>query len=295
MIILENKRLNSACIECLTKKHLTAYPGDAKEEDRLLYMQKMLGVISGAKEDMSAPELVEEINKIKEELFGRGDDYSEIKKHFNALMLKEEPLLSAEIENAENPFKKALSFAMAANYIDFGAMYKVDEETLKKSFYNKKEEYFPEEEKLYLDLKKARHLLYITDNCGEIVADKIFIKEIIKEFPHLSVKAMVRGREVLNDATIEDAADAGLDLIVPVIPNGTGVPGTSIKKLSIEAKEAFDEADVIISKGQGNFETLIYSGKNIYYIFMCKCAMFAKRFNVAPLSGMLLNDLRMGK
>ncbi|MBQ2941144.1 MAG: DUF89 family protein [Clostridia bacterium] len=290
-----NKRLNSACIECLTKKHLTAYPGDAKEEDRLLYMQKMLGVISGAKEDMSAPELVEEINKIKEELFGRGDDYSEIKKHFNALMLKEEPSLSAEIENAENPFKKALSFAMAANYIDFGAMYKVDEETLKESFYNKKEEYFPEEETLYLDLKKAKHLLYITDNCGEIVADKIFIKEIIKEFPHLSVKAMVRGREVLNDATIEDAADAGLDLIVPVIPNGTGVPGTSIKKLSPDAKEAFDEADVIISKGQGNFETLMYSEKNIYYIFMCKCSMFAKRFNVAPLSGMLLNDLRMGK
>ncbi|MDO5479113.1 MAG: ARMT1-like domain-containing protein, partial [Clostridia bacterium] len=292
-ILMKNKRLNSACIECLTKKHLTAYPENAKETDKLSYMKKMLGVISEANDDMSAPELVEEINKIKEEFFGRGDDYSEIKKHFNALMLKEEPSLTAEIEKAENSFKKALSFAMAANYIDFGAMYKVDEETLKESFYNKKEEHFPEEEKLYSDLKKAKNLLYITDNCGEIVADKIFIKEIMKEFPHLSVKAMVRGKEVLNDATIEDATDVGLDLIVPVIPNGTGVPGTSIKKLSPEAKKAFDEADVIISKGQGNFETLMYSGKNIYYIFMCKCSMFAKRFNVEPLSGMLLNDLRM--
>ncbi|MBR6720088.1 MAG: DUF89 family protein [Clostridia bacterium] len=290
---MKRTRLNSACIECLIKKHLTAFPDDVKESDKLLYMQRMLGVLSGAREDMSAPEMVEEIDKIKEELFGRGDDYSKIKKHFNALMLKEESSLTSEIEKAKNPFKKALSFAMAANYIDFGAMYKVDEETLKESLYNKKEEDFPETEKLYQDLKKAKHLLYITDNCGEIVADKIFIKEIMREFPSLSVKALVRGKDVLNDATIEDAEDVGLDLIVPVIKNGTGVPGTSIKKLSPEAREAFNEADVIISKGQGNFETLMYSGNNIYYIFMCKCAMFAKRFGVEPLTGMLINDLRM--
>lgn len=292
---MRNKRLNSACIECLVKKHIAAYPGDAKEEDKLLYMQRILGVISAAKDDMSAPELVEEIDKIKEELFGRGDDYSEIKKHFNALMLKEEPSLKEEIDKAENPLKRAFLIALNGNYIDFGAMYKVDEGVLKKSLYGIEDDgaFDTEFAKLTADLRTAQHLLYITDNCGEIVADKLFVKEIMKEFPNLSVKAMVRGKDVLNDATIEDAIDVGLDLILPVIPNGTGVPGTSIAKVPYDVKMIIDEADVIISKGQGNFETLMYSGKNIYYIFMCKCPLFAKRFGVKQFTGMLLNDLRM--
>ena len=292
---MEKARLNSACIECLAKKHLTAYPENADENTKLLYMQKMLGIIANADRGMSAPELVEEINKLKEELFGKADDYSKIKKHFNILMLKEEGDLTEEIKKYENPLKRAFLIAMKGNYIDFGAMYKVDENVLKNSLYKIVDNGAFDEEfsNLTADLKKAKNLLYITDNCGEIVADKLFIKEIMKEFPHLSVKAMVRGKEVLNDATVEDAKDVGLELIVPVVPNGTGVPGTSIAKVPSEVKGIIDEADIIISKGQGNFETLMYSGLNIYYIFMCKCPLFAKRFGVEELTGMLLNDLRM--
>ena len=288
-------RLNSACIECLTKKHLTAYPENADENTKLLYMQKMLGIIANADNGMSAPELVEEIDKIKEGLFGKTDDYGEIKKHFNALMLKEEKELTEEIGKYEDSLKRAFLIAMKGNYIDFGAMYKVDEGVLKNSLYGIVDngDFDEEFSNLTADLKKAKHLLYITDNCGEIVADKLFIKEIMKEFPHLSVKALVRGKEVLNDATMDDAKDVGLDLIVPVIPNGTGVPGTSIEKVPSEVRKIISDADVIISKGQGNFETLMYSGLNIYYIFMCKCEMFAKRFGVEPFTGMLLNDLRM--
>ena len=119
------------------------------------------------------------------------------------------------------------------------------------------------------------------------------VLEIMKEFPDISVTALVRGREVLNDATLSDAKEAGLDDMVKVITNGTGIPGTSLSEISYDAKKAVFDADVIISKGQGNFETLMYSRLNIYYIFMCKCKMFAERFNVEPFTGMLLNDMRM--
>ena len=292
---MEVTRLKSDCISCIIKKHLTAYPEDAKEHDKIIYMKRILKAVAEAENYMSAPEIVERINKIKENFFGKTDDFAEVKKHFNNLMLKEEKALTEEIKKYENPLKRAFLIAMKGNYIDFGAMYKVDENVLKNSLYGITDDgaFDGEFSNLVKDLEKAKKLLYITDNCGEIVADKLFIKEIMKEFPDISVTALVRGREVLNDATLSDAKDVGLDDMVKVITNGTGIPGTSLSEISYDAKKAVFDADVIISKGQGNFETLMYSRLNIYYIFMCKCKMFAERFNVEPFTGMLLNDMRM--
>ena len=100
---------------------------------------------------------------------------------------------------------------------------------------------------------------------------------------------------MLNDAPVDDAQQIDLDKILPVTGNGTHVAGTCLSKIPEHIKEKLDGADIIIAKGQANFETLRYCGKNIYYIFMCKCQMFAERFGVPKFSGMLLNDLRMTK
>ena len=94
-----------------------------------------------------------------------------------------------------------------------------------------------------------------------------------------------------NDATREDAAAVSIPF--PVIDNGNRIPGTQIDQLSPEAKQALEEADVIIAKGQGNFETLYFCGLNVYYLFMCKCDLFANRFQVPRFTGMLLNDRKM--
>ena len=98
------------------------------------------------------------------------------------------------------------------------------------------------------------------------------------------------GKPVLNDATMEDAVQVGLDKAAQVIGNGTDVAGTCLEELSEQALDVINTADVMIAKGQGNFETLQKCGKNIYYIFMCKCDMFAKRFNVPKYTGVLIND-----
>ncbi len=116
------------------------------------------------------------------------------------------------------------------------------------------------------ELSDARSLVYLTDNCGEIVLDKIAVKMLQKLYPHLSITVIVRGEPVVNDATMEDAAMCGLTELVPVIGNGSRVGGTWLPDISEEARQLLDRADVIIAKGQGNFETLNGCGLNIYYL-----------------------------
>jgi uncharacterized protein with ATP-grasp and redox domains len=210
-------------------------------------------------------------------------------------MLGLEPQLENNILNSTEPLKLAFLYAMLGNYIDFGAMLSVDENKLRELLENAEELTVDDKEFRLLkeDLKKSKKLIYITDNCGEVVLDKLFIKAILKEYPNISVEAIVRGENVLNDATLTDAKQVFLDKLVTVSGNGTNIAGTCLSKLPEDIKTKIDNADIIISKGQANFETLRYCGKNIYYIFMCKCQMFADRFGVPKLSGMLLNDLRM--
>ncbi len=118
------------------------------------------------------------------------------------------------------------------------------------------------------ELGKAKKLLYLTDNCGEIV-----IKE---RYPQLSVTVMVRGKAVINDATEEDAIQVGMTEITRVVNNGTGIAGTCLEQMPEVPFQEVDEADVIIAKGHGNYETLRGCDRNVFYLFLCKCEMFGK-------------------
>ena len=140
------------------------------------------------------------------------------------------------------------------------------------------------------DLKQAKTLTYVLDNCGEIVLDKLLIKEIKRQYPKLQISVLVRGKEVLNDVTMEDAIQTGLTKMVPVIENGTGIAGTVLEKISKEAKEALNEADIILAKGQGNFESMYGCGLNVYYLFLCKCDWFVKRFAMTKNAGVFLRE-----
>ena len=124
----------------------------------------------------------------------------------------------------------------------------------------------------------AKTLLYVHDNCGEVVFDKIFIRVIKKLYPQIAITSLVRGGEIINDATRIDADFIGLSKYAAVQDSGEAVPGTYLKELAPQALALFENSDVIISKGLGNLETLHGEGYDIFYIFMCKCAHIAKRF-----------------
>ncbi len=294
---MQQTRLNKECVKCLANRYAHDYPENCDDDLKSKYTQAVLQIIENAGEKESAPILVERIDKLKLEMFGSKKDFTEIKTHYNALMMSLEDSISERIDKSKNPLISAIKYAIMGNYIDFGAMKSVDEEKLLEHIYTAEEIALDEQElmKLSRELSLAKNLVYLTDNCGEIVLDKLFINTILKMYPELEVDVVVRGKPVLNDATIDDAKQVGLDKFVNVCGNGTAIGGTCLERISSEATEKVNSADLVIAKGQGNFETLRFCGKNIYYLFMCKCKMFAENFGVPLYSGILTNDLRLDK
>lgn len=288
-------RLKPECITCIVDKHLSAHPVNITLDEKIDYMQRVLKIVSSATKDMSAPVIVGQIYDLQKELFGMEKDFTEIKKYFNAQMLERYNTFWEVIDKDEDPLKLAIQYAMIGNYIDFGAMKEVEEDKLNELLTQAKEINISnqEYENLRREILTKDKMVYLTDNCGEIVFDKLLISKIKEMNPKLEVTVLVRGGKVLNDATMEDAVQVGLDRITKVMGNGSNIAGTSLDKISDEARKLIVNADFIISKGQGNFETLQECGLNIYYLFLCKCVMFANKFQVPRFTGMLLNDRNM--
>ena len=285
-------RLNPECIPCLLGNQLERYPKDIDNDKKIAYMQAILRAIADASDAMSAPMIMREITKIQRQMFGNEVDYSEIKHHFNQLMLEKEMDVQEEIDASEDQLKLAIQFAIIGNFIDFGAMKSVDEQKLEEFLSGARNISIDEE--AYISLRKdildAKKITYLTDNCGEIVMDKLLIRVIRRMNPEADVTVLVRGEQVLNDATMEDAVQVGLVEMTDVRGNGSDIAGTCIEELSEEARTIIYDSDVILAKGQGNFETMQMCGLNVYYIFMCKCEMFARKFQVPRFTGMLLSD-----
>lgn len=285
-------RLRPECITCTCEKYLVKYPADAPEEDKIAYMQRVLSLMAQAPKSDAIPVIVRDIDRVRMEMFGEADDYGEIKRHFNEVMLQKEGDFRRQIAEAEDPLKMALQLSMTGNYIDFGAMKHVDEEALGELLGRAGGQKVDEAtyDRLRQDLEQAEKLVFFTDNCGEVLLDKLLLQEIGRQYPHISIAAVVRGKEALNDATREDALQVGLDQAAYVADNGNDVAGTWLPELSDEAASLMEEADVMIAKGQANFETLRHCGKNIYYLFLCKCHIFSDMFQTESFSGMLVHE-----
>lgn len=259
-----------------------------KRIDKFLDTDKRIG-------DMPAPVMMAEILSIVDEKVGIMDAYEKPKKKYNHKLLEMEQKISGDIENASDEFLAAIQYAVTGNYIDFGAMDDVSEDQLGELLESRADVTLNEDElaRLKNELEEAGTLVYITDNAGEIVLDKIFIRVLKRLYPQLDITVVVRGFPTLNDATYEDAEDIGLTDIVNVMLNGTDVPGTPIDEINSEVRHLIDEADLCIAKGQGNFETLHGSGRNIFYLFLCKCELFTRKFQTVRFTPVLKNELRI--
>ena len=288
----DHSRLHPQCLKCLLGKHLNAAPKEAGEKEQTEYIQRLLRLLGHADPQTAAPVMLRQIEKLQEEMFGCAMDWPAIKRHYNAKMLEKEPGVRENIQRASDPFRAALQYAMTGNYIDFGTLQKVDDAELDAFLADAENIPLPEEilTALKNDVLNAQRIVYLTDNCGEIVLDKLLMETMLAMNPAAKMQVILRGENVVNDVTVEDAYQVGLDQIAPVMGNGTDIAGTWMPSISKEAKEMLESADVIIAKGQGNFETLYFCGLNVYYLFMCKCTMFANRFHKKLYEGMLIND-----
>ena len=285
-------KVSAECMHCLVKRqadNIKKYPDEEKKAE---YLGKVLGIIANNAAEEPAPVLLSHIGRLHEEYFGKPFSFDELKKGYNAMMLEKENEIRGKIGEAQDPLALALRFAQIGNFIDFGAMDSVDDGKLME--FLEQAETLPLSEDTYAkfteNLKTAKKLVYMTDNCGEVVLDKLLLETIAGIAPHVEKTIIVRGEPVLNDATMEDALQVGIEACGKVIPNGTNIAGTYIPWLSAEAKQAMEEADLLISKGQGNFESLHGCGLNIYYLFLCKCQWFMERFGLPQYSGVFINE-----
>ena len=225
------------------------------------------------------------------------EDFRQINREYDQLMLDLEEDLLSTIRYSSDPLKAALIYARTGNYIDFAALPEVSKKTALSLIKSENKDELDEQEyrNFCQDMKKASNVVYITDNCGEIVLDKIAIQVLKKTFPNIRVTALVRGLPAGNDATMADAEFCGLTDIVPVLGNGSDVGGTWFHGISTHARELLQSADVILAKGQGNYETMHGCGLNIYYLFLCKCDWFQQLFHAKLLQGMFINEKRAPK
>ena len=278
-------RISQSCAECL-------YNRQKNKTDNTEYLAEIKALLDNRKETDTSPYMVYLFNKVHVRYFGKGADYSAIKKQYNDLVLAMEDSLRHEINSAEEPLAKAMMMSRAGNYIDFGAMNSVDRDEFLSLFSNTemREDDRKTYESFLRECTDAKTFLLICDNCGEIVLDKLMLEQLKLRFPHLTVRAMVRGDNVLNDATAEDAKYVGLDTEAEIISNGEDVAGTIYEMLPDEAKNVLDHSDVILAKGQGNYESLSGQGRHIFYEFLCKCELFTSRFNVPKLTGIFIEE-----
>ncbi|MDD3437307.1 MAG: ARMT1-like domain-containing protein [Candidatus Gastranaerophilales bacterium] len=270
--------LNPDCIACSIKGTLNLFKKgllDSKYQEEVL--RKILEYYSKVDYNQLTISAGKQVKKIICEVTGIIDPYKPLKDEYNKKAIEYCKKYENIIKNDPNSFDKAMRLAIAGNIIDFGPTHDFDvdkkiEEVFKTNF--------PIDDSAELSgkIKKAKSILYLGDNTGEIVFDKLFL-EVIN---HTDVTFVVRHRPVLNDATMEDALFVGLDKIVSkVITNGDNAPGTLLDCVSQEFLDYFNSADLIISKGQGNFEGLSHiKDKNIFFLLTVKCQLIADEIGV---------------
>jgi len=283
-------RIVESCEKCLYGKQVERAKALKEEEKRKAYLSEVKAALTGRAENDSAPYMVYVFNKIFSKYSENRDSYLNVKKEYNDLVMGMEAEIAEKIKASDDPLKTAMVYARIGNYIDYGAMNHVDKDAFLTLLEEDRESGFNQEvyESFCGKCRQGKTFLLLCDNCGEIVLDKLFIRQLKRRFPHLEVFAMVRGQEVLNDATIEDAVYCGLDKEAMLISSGIGLAGTVAGMLNPEAREVLDRADVVLAKGQGNYESMAGYRGNTFYSFLCKCDLFTTRFHVPKFTGMFV-------
>jgi uncharacterized protein with ATP-grasp and redox domains len=280
--------LDFNCITCNINQaikimELSKVDRNKKEE----MMRDVLEYLSKADYTKCNPEVMGGTWAIILKYIENDNPYDAIKKYYNMEVLKMAEAIESLIENAQDKFNTALKIAIAGNLIDFAAKHKFDLEMLQKKIMNIEEINLAidHSKELYERLRTAKSVMYLGDNCGELCLDKLFIKYIKEEFPNIKVYFGVRGKTIINDVTIDDAQMVGMQEAADVIENGDGSLGTVIERVSGEFRDKFYLADVVIAKGQGNYESLSNIDKhNIFYLFMTKCEPVSNSLGVKNLS-----------
>lgn len=284
--------MDAQCLVCHFRRNVETARTLGDEATATAFARALMELYLSVPEWGASPSVGPGTNELFQRFYGLdADRFREEKERSNRFVMERIDEIRSRTETAPDPVYAGLQMAVLGNYIDFSALHgevsfeKLDEMLEKALQMELDREVYAS---LCADLSKGKRLLYLTDNAGEIGFDRICAEQLQKAYPHLEITFCVRGGPALNDATRADAQAVGIPF--PVIDNGNTVPGTDISLLSAEAKAALDNADIILSKGQGNAETLLGCGYNIYYAFLVKCPRFIDRYQKPKLTPMLVKE-----
>lgn len=269
-------RLKPDCIICNLNIIFRTLKIINKDENFLIEnMKKVIGGISKVNKKLFPPELGEIVYKIVINSTNVKDPYKDIKRKQNNLILNNYFNLRQTILNTKDPLFEAVKFAVIGNVIDLGINEVVDfEEDIKNSF--KKRIVINDYNLFERDLKLSKRILYIGDNSGEIVFDKLLISLIKEIYPDIDITFACRSEPIINDVLIKDALQVGIDEYAKVISSGMSLPGTILKYVNNEFIEELKRSDLVIAKGQGNFEGLEEEKmEKIYFLLKAKCNVVA--------------------
>lgn len=262
------------CIPCLVRQAREMAVMTAEDDsERMRIVRKCLAFMSETDLKKSPPEIMQGIGELITKSTGVEDPYSDIKTIHTEKALAMLPEMDRIVDEAENRFEAGLRLAIAGNIIDLGARTEVADEDITNTLHEAIHEPLVGTRPGILEeqVRKAHRILYLADNAGESVFDRKFLQQ----FPGNRTTVAVRGAPALNDATLEDAKRAGLHEVARLISNGSGAPATVLSDCSPEFVSEFEKADVIIAKGQGNYESLSGTKANIFFLFRVKCSLVA--------------------
>ena len=264
------------CIPCMFKQALSSSRRCMADEEELRRVQyELMRRVPQWRFDQSPAEMSYHAIRVVHEVLDCDDPFAEEKRESNTAMLELYPRLKEMVESSSDRLHTAIKIAAAGNVIDMGILHRFDvrkaiDDILERSF---QIDHF---DGLRRDLMSAERILYVADNSGELVADMLFLETLGRKDAVVAVKE----RPILNDATMEDVQQVGLERVARPISNGSGMIGTVLGDCSEEFRNVFREADVIISKGQGNYECLDEREENLYFVLTAKCPVVARALGV---------------
>lgn len=269
--------IDEACVGCIINQSV-------KVADAINASKTLKNKITSAVEELSLdfsfddnpPEIASYVYETMAKIANKTDLYDEVKVLSTKKALSFLPLVKEELHNSDDKLLTATKTAVAGNVIDLAAAVEFDlEEELSKVFHTKFA--YNDFDKFREKLLTAKSVLVIGDNVGEHIFDYIFIETLKELYPDIKYTYMVRGNPIINDVTIKEAKEAGFDKLCSLVDSGVNTPGFTYNRANMESKKIFDSADLVISKGMGNYECMSPSHrKDICFLLKVKCDVVAK-------------------
>jgi uncharacterized protein with ATP-grasp and redox domains len=272
------------CIPCFFRQALDAAKisgvGTILQRTVLNEVAKTLPEVSL---NATPPEIARIIYGIVRRATHHDDPYQKIKRQSNTLALMMYPELRSRVSASDDHLIKAVEIAIAGNIIDYGVKNALNIKEELKNILLTENHVFAKGNNVFIhyhDFKRmvrnAKNILYLADNAGETVFDRILIEEIKERGPHKKIIYAVKESPIINDALTEDAHQCGIDKIATVVSSGSDAPGTILSLCSREFLKMYKAADMIVSKGQGNFEALSEEKKPIFFMLRAKCSVITE-------------------